>query len=265
MKTREVTLFDRQNEIVSTIRHEGDMVSMTDLWREAGSPQGKTPNDWIRQDSSKQLIETVGNMLVTVSNRNVDNQIVRTKRGGSGGGGGTYGHKQVALAYAKYLDPKLHVLVNEVFFQRLEEEKNPDLIIDRAIATYKRKGKTDKWIGQRLKSKGTRNEFTSCLAAHGVERDGFKNCTNAIYRPLYGGTTAVVRAKKHLDDKENIRDNMNLEELCAVEFAEMLSRNKINANNLNGNAQCELACTHSSNQVANLIIQSRKTNKMAIL
>jgi len=36
--------------------------------------------------------------------------------------------------------------VNEVFFQRLEEEKNPDLIVDRAIATYKRKGKDDKWI-----------------------------------------------------------------------------------------------------------------------
>jgi len=261
MKTKynrqEITLFDKQNKMVTKIHHEGDMISLTDLWREAGSHKDKTPNDWANIASNQQLIDTVANMLNTAHNG-----IIKSKRGK---GGGTWAHKQIALAYAKYLDPKLHVLVNEVFFQRLEEEKNPDLIIDRAIATYKRKGKTDKWIGQRLKSKGTRNEFTSCLAAHGVERDGFKNCTNAIYRPLYGGTTAVVRAKKHLDEKENIRDNMNLEELCAVEFAEMLSRNKINANNLNGNAQCELACTHSSNQVANLIIQSRKTNKMAIL
>jgi hypothetical protein len=106
---------------------------------------------------------------------------------------------------------------------------------------------------------GTGNAFTSCLAEHGVDKYGFSKCTNAIYKPLYGGTSDVVRAKKNLAKSDNIRDNMSLEELCAVEFAEMLSRNKIDANNLTGNGKCEIACKDSSRQVANLIVQSKKS------
>ena len=69
--------------------------------------------------------------------------IIKTKRGK---GGGTYGVKQVALEYAQYLDPDLAVLVNEVFFQRIEEEKNPDLIAQRYFKAYQRKGKSNEWI-----------------------------------------------------------------------------------------------------------------------
>ena len=248
---KELTLFDRQNEIVSKIHHEGDMVSLTDLWKEADSIREKAPNFWINQDTTQQLIETVANMLNATQNC-----IIKSKRGK---GGGTYAHKQIALAYAKYLDPKLHVLVNEVFFQRIEEEKNPDLIVDRAIATYKRRGYDEKWINGRLKGKATRNEFTACLAAHGVVREGFRNCTNAIYGNLYGGTTDVIRAKKHLPEKANIRDNMSLEELVTIDFAEMLAQNSIKANNLKGNGQCEIASSNASRIAANAVIQSRKS------
>jgi hypothetical protein len=75
--------------------------------------------------------------LVRVASRILNigiSDIIKSKRGK---GGGTYGHKQIAVEYAQYLDEHLAVLVNEVFFQRIEEEKNPDLIADRAIATYK--------------------------------------------------------------------------------------------------------------------------------
>jgi len=259
---KELTLYDRQREIISQIHHEGDMVCLTDLWRESGSPQGKTPNDWIRQDSSQQLIEMVECILFpksnTVLNRNVDNHIVKTKRGGKGGGGGTYAHKQIALAYAKYLDPKLHVLVNEVFFQRVEEEKNPELIIERATKTYKKRGMSDEWIQMRFKGISCRNELTACLAEHGVEKDGFGRCTNAIYQPLYGGTTAMIRKNKNLPEKANIRDNMSKFELQCVEFAEALSKNTIENENLHGNARCEYACNRSSKIVANAVIQSKQ-------
>jgi hypothetical protein len=247
---KEITLFDKQNEIVSKIRHEGDMVNLTDLWREAGADKDKTPNDWANISSSVQLIETVANIYNTATNG-----IIKSKRGK---GGGTWGHKQIALAYAKYLDPKLHVLVNEVFFQRIEEEKNPELIIDRATKTYKKRGMSDEWISMRFKAINGRNAFTSCLAEHGVERDGFKNCTNAIYAPLYGGTTAIIRKNKNLPEKANIRDNMSKFELQCVEFAEALSTNTIESENIYGNSRCEFACTRSSKIVANAVIQSKQ-------
>ena len=249
---KSLTLFDKQSEISTNIHHDGDMVSLTDLWKEAGSNKDKTPNDWRNIESNQQLIDTVASMLNTVPNG-----IIKSKRGK---GGGTYAHKQIALAYAKYLDPKLHVLVNEVFFQRIEEEKNPDLAIERGIKTYKKQGRTDEWIAKRLNGKGKRNEFTSCLAAHGVEKDGFRNCTNAIYTPLYGGSTAVVREKKNLEKGVSIRDNLSSIELDAINFAESLSKHAIERDNIRGNAKCELACSKAAQIVASAVNKSKTIN-----
>lgn len=249
----EISLFDQKKydaNILDNIGKDGEMLSLTDLWKAAGSIKGKNPNDWIRQDSSQQLIDTASQILNTVSSR-----IIKTKRGKSGG---SYAHKNIALAYAKYLDPALHVLVNEVFFQRIEEEKNPDLIVDRAITTYKRKGMSDSWISKRLTGKAKRNEFTDCLAVHGVQKGGYRNCTNAIYTPLYGGTTEVVREKLGLTKTQNIRDNIGEDELLTIQFAEMLSKRTIEDENLRGNGQCELACSRSAKIVANAVIQSKK-------
>lgn len=44
--------------------------------------------------------------------------VLKSKRGKTGGR--TCGHKQIDLSYAKWLDPKLHVLVNSDFFDRIE-------------------------------------------------------------------------------------------------------------------------------------------------
>lgn len=164
-------------DVLDTIGRNGELLSLTDLWKAAGSLQGKEPAQWLRQDATQQLIETASGILNVCQNH-----IIKSKRGKSGG---SYAHKNIALAYAKYLDPALHVLVNEVFFQRLEEEKNPDLIGQRYINAYKKKGKDNKWIAQRLKSIDTRNSFTSTLAAHGVSGEGFRNCTNAKNKAYY--------------------------------------------------------------------------------
>jgi len=260
IKSTELTLFDRNNKydpsVLENIGRDGDMLSLTDLWKAAGSPANKRPIDWQEKESTKEFIDALSD---TFNSAKI--ALLKTKRGRNAG---TYGVRQASLAYAKWIDPALHILVNEVFFQRVEEEKNPDLLADRLIATYKKKGMDDKWIGQRLKSRVTRNEFTACLAAHGVNKDGFADCTNAIYKPLWGGKTDIVRVKKNLDEKVNLRDHMTFEELTAVEFAEMLSKNQIKANNLNGNTRCKVACSDSSQQVARLIVQSKTNNRISI-
>lgn len=225
-------------------------LSLNDLWIAAGSPKNRDPKEWQRLDSTKQLIETVAEIYDVGFSR-----ILNVQRG-KGKVQGTFAHKNIALAYAKYLDPKLHILVNQTFFERIEEEKNPDLILDRARRTYKKKGKSDEWINNRLRAKATRNDFTSTLKDHGVENDGFRHCTNAIYEPLFGGTTAVVRMKKGLEKKENIRDNLSGIELSAVEFSEALARDTIDRNDLRGNAQCEMASRKSSRIVADAIKKS---------
>lgn len=236
---KELVLFSEGNKI--ELRTDGEMSSLTDLWKAAGSPKLKDPAQWVRTETAVQLIETVAGLL-----NMGEMHIIKTKKGK---GGGTWAHKQIALAYAKWLDPKLHVLVNQVFFERIEEEKNPDLIVDRAIKTYTKKGKTAEWISMRLEGKGKRNEYTTILATHGVVREGFRNCTNNIYLPLWGGGSNVVRAKKGLSKTDNIRDNLTGIELEAVKFAESLATERIKRNNLKGNAQCEEASLKASMSV----------------
>lgn len=236
------------NGIQSVSKIENGQICLTDLWILSGSDKNRSPYRWQKLDQTIGFCEGVSGLL------KVDLKSLFTKT--KGRSGKTYAHPQIALAYAKYLDPKLHVLVNQTFFERIEEEKNPDLIIDRARRTYKKKGKSDEWINNRLRAKATRNNFTSMLKAHGVENDGFRHCTNAIYEPLFGGTTAVVRMKKGLEKKENIRDNLSGIELSAVEFSEALARDTIDRNDLRGNAQCEMASRKSSRIVADAIKKS---------
>lgn len=249
----EIVLSEKyKEELMKQVNFDADMISLTDLWKATGSPVNKKPLRWLRLESSKQLIETLAIML-----QSAEGALWKTRRGGSNPG--TYAHKSIALAYAKYLDAKLHVAVNEVFFQRIEEEKNPDLIVDRFHDTYKRKGKSDKWIAARLTGRATRNYFTATLSQHGVSGpEGYRNCSNAIYNPLYGGTTAVIRMKKELSPKENIRDNLPLNELVAIMFAESQASETIKKENLHGNAQCEMACTRASKIVAKAITENSK-------
>jgi hypothetical protein len=80
--------------------------------------------------------------------RNVGNSdIIRTRRGK--GVGGTWAHWQVAIAYAKYLDPEFHRLVDEAFREHFEEHRDPALKIRGGIARYQKNGRDDGWIGTR--------------------------------------------------------------------------------------------------------------------
>lgn len=239
-----------------TISKDGEgRVSLTDLWKASGKDRSYNPNEWLRQDATQLLIETAAGILNTVPAR-----IINTKRGK---GGGSFAHNQIALAYAKYLSPELHLAVNQVFFERIEEEKNPDLIIDRGIAAYKKHGKSDNWISERLNGKATRLAFCATLAKHGVKGIGFGDCTNAIYTPMYGGGANLVRTKKNLPEKTNTREHMSETELAAIRLAELLAMDNIEKHDLKGNKACEYECLRTSQLVARTVIESRKSQRIA--
>lgn len=239
-----------KNDILSNVKVENEMFSLTDLWKLAGSDNSKRPIDWQKKESTKELIEA---MQVMFSSGKIP--LLKTKRGK---GAGTYGHKSIALSYAKYLDPKLHILVNEVFFERVEEEKNPDLAIDRGMRGYSKKGMSPQWITKRLHAKGIRNEFTGALKEHGVTGDGYKECTNAMYVALYGSPAKKIREAKNLPAKANIRENMSTTELAAISLSESLAIDDIHLNRRWGNEECALSSHMAAREVSKSIIQFRK-------
>jgi len=219
--------------------------SLTDLWKEAGSDKQKTPAKWQESKPVQDFIKTAARFLnVGISD------VIDSKRGKSGG---SYGHKQILLEYAQYLSPELAVVVNEVYFQRLEEEKNPQLAIDRAVKTWERKGKTAEWISTRLNGKAARLVFTHTLSSHGVKGVGFSDCTNAIYKPLWGGSAALVRVKKNLPEKSNTRENMTTTELLAVSLAEALASDNIKKHDIFGNTNCRNECFRTGSIIADAV------------
>ena len=222
-------------------------VSLTDLWKAAGNPKKKRPVDWLGRDSTQELIEVAASLIVPKMG---PLELVASH---SGRYGGTYAQQQIALSYAKWLSPELHLFVNQVFFERVAEEKNPDLITERAVSTYKKQGKDEAWIRKRMLGMATRSLLTGTLSKHGVTGEGYKHCTNAIYTPLFGGGAETVRQKKNLPAKANTREHMSAEELTAVELAEQLAAGNIAKRNIRGNANCESECLRTARIMADAI------------
>lgn len=238
-----------------------DNISLTDLWKVGGSTPNKEVKDWLRLSSTDAFINAATRLLKVEKSH-----LIKVKRGK---GGGTFADKQIALEYAQYLDPDLAILVNQVYFERVEEQHNPETAIDRAIKDWKRQGKDDVWISTRLRSKAQRNEFTATLSQHGVRNNGtqdngFSRCTNAIYIPLLGGDAKSIKQRQRLPAKASVRDNLSGVELASVMLSEALSSENIKAKNLHGNDECEHECKTTSTNVTGAVMASRNTQPRII-
>ena len=112
----------------------------------------------------------------------------------------------------------------KVGYERLQEIQDPSLSIDRARDTWKNKGRSEKWIQQRMTGQETRNKLTDYWKDSGVtEKDEFALLTNIIHQEWTGFTV-----KKHKEIKglksQNLRDHMSEAELLFTALAELSTR-----------------------------------------
>ena len=107
--------------------------------------------------------------------------------------------------------------------ERIDEEYDPEITINRALETYRRKGYSDDWINQRLKAIDARKEFTDELKNNGIESSkDFAILTDLLTKVWSGYTTKEYKSYKGLT-KENLRDNMTNMELVLNMLAEVTS------------------------------------------
>jgi hypothetical protein len=105
--------------------------------------------------------------------------------------------------------------------ERIDETIDPELAIDRAFATYLRKGYSKEWVNQRILTLQVRNELTSEWDERGVkEGKEYAILTDEISKAWSGMTTRQYKTFKGLK-KENLRDNMSLLELTLNQLAEV--------------------------------------------
>lgn len=222
--------------------NDDGLVSLTDIYAAAereGLADGKqSPSEWKRREGES-FIAFVAETLNTAERR-----IYVSKRGK---GGGTSSHWQIALAYAKYLSPALHMQVNETYARF----KSGDITLADEIAD-KATPQEQEWLARRVSGKAARSQLTSALAAHGVSGKGFADCTNAIYKPILGGKKSDICAKRNLPSNTNMRDIMDMEQLTRTALAEIIAKKTITRFNVRGNAPCASECQRAAEKVASI-------------
>ena len=107
--------------------------------------------------------------------------------------------------------------------ERIDEAYDPELAINRALDIYRKKGYSEEWINQRLKTIDIRKEFTDELKEKGIDSGkDFAILTNILTRAWSGYSVKEYKNLKGLK-KENLRDNMTNMELVLNMLAETSS------------------------------------------
>jgi hypothetical protein len=108
----------------------------------------------------------------------------------------------------------------QVGSERLDEIVDPEKAIDRAMETYFKKGYSEKWVNQRIKSMEVRKGLTDEFKRAGIKaHQQYASLTDIITREWSGKTTTEYKVLKGLK-KENLRDHMTNTELILNMLAE---------------------------------------------
>ena len=112
----------------------------------------------------------------------------------------------------------------KVGYERIKEIADPEISLNRAREYWKKYGRSEKWIQQRMLGQETRNKLTDYWRNHYIsEGDEFTILTNLIHQEWTG-----IRVKDHKNLKglktQNLRDHMSEAELIFTALAELSSR-----------------------------------------
>ncbi len=118
--------------------------------------------------------------------------------------------------------------------ERIEETIDPELAMQRAIETYRKKGYSEDWIKQRLFSIDVRKELTKEWDTHGIkEKKEYAILTNILTKVWSGKSVKEYKKYKGLT-KENLKDNMTTTEIILNMLAENATTNIIKTTNPDG-------------------------------
>jgi hypothetical protein len=112
----------------------------------------------------------------------------------------------------------------KVGYERLQEMSDPALGLDRARENWRKLGRSDKWIAQRMTGQETRNKLTDYWSEHSIKPgQEFAVLTNIIHEEWSGLSTKAHKDLKGLKS-QNLRDHMSEAELIFTALAELSTR-----------------------------------------
>ena len=118
--------------------------------------------------------------------------------------------------------------------ERVQEMADPSTAIDRARETYKKLGRSEKWIQQRMTGQETRNKLTDYWKDHEItEGEEYAILTNIIHQEWSGLSVKEHKNLKGLKS-QNLRDHMSEAELIFTALAELSTRQVAENTNATG-------------------------------
>ena len=112
----------------------------------------------------------------------------------------------------------------KVGYERIQEISDPAQSLNRARETWKKHGRSEKWIQQRMTGQETRSKLTDYWSNHEIKKgEEYAILTNIIHQEW-----ADVSVKEHKSLKglksQNLRDHMSEAELIFTALAELSTR-----------------------------------------
>lgn len=118
--------------------------------------------------------------------------------------------------------------------ERIEETIDPELSINRAIESYRRKGYAEEWINRRIQSIRARKDLADQWDKHGIKKGKeYAILTDDITAAWSGMKTREYKNYKGLK-KQNLRDNMSMLELTLNQLAELATAELTDVKNPQG-------------------------------
>ncbi len=112
----------------------------------------------------------------------------------------------------------------KVGYERIQDMSDPARSLDRAREYWQQRGRSEKWIQQRMMGQETRNKLTDYWKGHEIESETeYAILTNIIHQEWSG-----LSVKRHKQAKglktQNLRDHMSEAELIFTALAELSTR-----------------------------------------
>jgi hypothetical protein len=217
------------------VMREEQNVSVTDLWRSAGVPDGKSPEAWRATARAARSIEAYykerGESALrpwrTEVYSRADDHIA---------------HWRIALDYAKFIDPELHKAVVHAFREWSAGKPAPDRqqSADPGVDSYLARGYPLEWAELRAEADATRESLVREMTARcdGGGRNHFAAVTDAVNRAVLGGSARQIRVAKGLHKAAPIRDFLDGPQLINIRFVEGEIERRIVAEGASGKAGC---------------------------
>jgi len=240
---------------------ENGLACLNDIWAAAGYQKNRRPHEWQRLPGTNRKIERVLE-LITGKSRNYTTEdmrkVYRTYRGANGG---TFADMRLALDYAEYLNPKLAIEVKEVFLRfKAGDATLADEVLQRASA------ENNEWVAKRALARAARLGYTDELKIRGVKQGyEFGNCTNETYLGLFNRTAAELKEDKALAKSASLRDAMSVNELVRVAFSEVLSVERMEAEDAQGYNQCRMATRVAASSVRRALEANKENSQLRLI